>query len=175
MKDPNDELDEAIDRNLREAYRQVHFRQEWCDRVLCEVANERQVARNSYETVASSVLPSRGSSSHLTGPRIAALAAGLLLAAAWISWLVRSPDRQAANESNGSTVSSSTGNPTSQNSKIVQPEPVIPPEEVTSGEMNGNIADSVVGGEGYLAAKLSDDSKFEIYVVLPKQKTSERH
>ena len=147
MKESNDELNERIDRNLRKAYQQIQFRPEWAERVLCEIANESAQKTVAKQTVIT--LPR----SRKSWRAIAVLAAGVLLAIL-CRWLALPPERPSVSD---------WENPVVVHSDL--PDELPLKRNATESLESGTL--SVSAAPGYLAARLTDDPEFEIYVILP--------
>ena len=161
MNERDDALNEMIDRNLRDAHRQVHYDEVWAERVLREIACEF----DSDGAIAAQTSNRSGNAwSKLSWPNIAALAAGLLLVVLSASWLASPSYRQQRKDSKESLV---VELPKRLTEKLPDDRQHIDPEGSRLQK-----SESVIAGSGYLAERISDDSVFEIYVVLPTRNTA---
>ena len=161
MNERDDALNEMIDRNLRDAHRQVHYDEVWAERVLrviaCEFDSDGAIAAQTSNR-------SGNAWSKLSWPNIAALAAGLFLVVLSASWLASTSYRQQRNDFTESAVG-----------ELPEKLPEKLPDDRRHAEPEGSRlqnSESVIAGSGYLAARISDDSEFEIYVVLPTRNTA---
>jgi len=169
VNERDDALNEMIDRNLRDAHRQVHYDEVWAERVLREIACEF----DSDGAIAAQTSNRSGNAwSKLSWPNIAALAAGLLLVVLSASWLASPSYRQQRKDSKESLV---VELPKRLTEKLPERLTEKLPDDRQHIDPEGSRlqkSESVIAGSGYLAARISDDSVFEIYVVLPTRNTA---
>ena len=157
MNEMNDELNDAIERNLRDAHQQVNFRPEWAERVMFEIACEveRESNANSIPPIklvqgCKQTGKSRPSKSWMG---VSAIAAVVLLAISFRLFFSPSSPRNVS-----VNVIDSKEPPNAQKE---------PTEKWRDEQPIAKLQHSVVAAPGYLAARLSDEPEFEIYVVLP--------
>ncbi len=151
-----DELDNAIDRNLLAAHQQVHFRPEWAEGVLREIASQDATKQVTVQR-------------HKSWQPVLAIAAGLLLAVAGSCWLV-APDGLRQQDSKVTVAS----RPLDSLEKDTPSLELNDPATDSSENAKSPVAESVIAGPGYLTSQLSDDVDFEIYVVLPTINTASK-
>lgn len=160
MNETNDELNRAIDRNLRDAHQQVNPRPEWTERVLREIACERE-RNNDVVATAPIRLPVGRVWSSGSWQSVAAIVAALMLAIAYGSWRASSSNRNLSNEAIGSKNAAISRRDLTE--KLSLDLPIAEPHQ------------SVIAAPGYLAGRLINDPDFEIYVVLPTRNTTKTH
>ena len=157
MHKTNDELDEVIDRNLLAAHQQVHFRPEWAEGVLREIASQSGTKQVAVRR-------------HQSWQRAMALAAVLLLAVAGSLWFAAHnglPQRDSK-----VTLAS---RPLDRLEKDAPSLELRDSPTDSSENAKSPTAESVIAGPGYLTSQLSNDDDYEIYVVLPAINTPRKH
>ena len=163
MNNHNDQ-DDVIEQNLREAYGQIQFRDEWAERVLCRIARESDQISALATSNASKSSP--GSSLKLwIGRGTLVLAATIVLAAVGVYWLASNAQRSVPGNSVDSEIAK----------RITRPAVETPELQEASFSLTENRQqnDTVTATPGYLAAKLTDDPDYEIYMVLPQSNVNQ--
>ena len=165
----HNDQDNVIDQNLREAYGQIQFRDEWAERVLRKLADESEQLSTLATSHVSESRPG-SSSSRLVGRRTLALAATIFLVAVGAYWLATNAQRPSPSRSMDSEIAKRLTLP-SENLSELQGDSGL--REVSQPSAKSyQQTDPVTATPGYLAAKLTDDPEFEIYMVLPKNTTN---
>jgi hypothetical protein len=166
VSNSSDQLNERIDRNLREAHQQISMRPEFAERVLSEIADERE--RNKVAWLKSTA--------PTTGPwrqawlRVAMFAAAMLIAILWGSWLMTSRDLSKKTEEVEVGIDKETIGIDDKTIAHNAPRNIL--ELESSDGMPRQLDDLAVSATpGYLASKLYDDAEIEVYVVLPTLRT----
>ncbi len=181
----DDELDAQIDRHLCDAHAQVRIRKEWADQVLRQIADEIHLQNHGAKPQSSSdvvhlascpqdttsqktgwqrtaTLASTPASTWVTS-RATTLAASLLIGVLSLTWLAFQNNRQLTEQSSESVVVQLPAEPLEIQLRAT-PQPLI-----------RETSDSVTAESGYLAAKIFEDSEFEIHVVLPSRSHAVPH
>ncbi|MCA9130164.1 MAG: hypothetical protein KDB22_23915 [Planctomycetales bacterium] len=179
---PEDQWNERIEGRLRQAHEQIHFRQEWAEKLLHEL---NHCAKPQHPKPQISLLPNVQNTGVHWRIALTLVAAMLVVVGSGI-WLVRldSNSDSLAFElphSNDATDSEpGVGEPYSkQKSRTTESRlaamqtvsPSVAQQAAVSVNRRGETI-AVKPAADYLAARLStDDPEFEIYVVLPTVKT----
>lgn len=163
MNDSEDSMNRSIEDNLRQAHQQVQYRPEWAAKVLSQISCKME-QHSSIDRLQQIVRPisrnPKGSWSKAIA-LVTGLAAGLLLAVLGSVFLARAMNRSQSTDAAKSLAINppnelplDTAPPSASQLDIAQSDSVKSEESVTAGT-------------GYLAAKLTSQAEFEIYVVLP--------